>query len=473
MSRRFGIRARLWLLVTVVAALSVSTALAVLALSDDSWLARAAGVGAGAFVGGLLLDRLAAPALSLFRALAGTVTAYRDGDFAFDIAWDQDDELRELVDAHNRLGQTLRDQRLGLVQRELLLDTMVQNTPVAMVLASDGGRVAFGNLAARQLLNGGRPLEGAAVSAVIARQPEALADALRSGRDGLCTVPARRQPDGVTGGDAAARGQPGALEGVGGEPGGEGEADPALDVGDEVFHVACKDFALNGRAHRLLLVRPFTGELRRQEVRTWKKVIRVISHELNNSLAPIASMAFSGRELVRRGQPERLPEILAAIGERASHLEAFVRGYADVAKLPAPQLETVDWPAFVLRLGAQWPFRVEGSTPTPVLRADPAQLSLALINLLKNAHESGSAADAITVRASASHRAWRIEVADRGSGMSDTVLAQALLPFYSTKRDGSGLGLALVREIVDAHGGRITLAMRRHGGTRVTLVLPG
>jgi nitrogen fixation/metabolism regulation signal transduction histidine kinase len=433
-----GLRLRLWLLACVVAALAASLALLVQSLSGSTWLARGAGFVGGALAGAWLLDRLAAPALSLFRALAGTVTAYRDGDFSFDIAWPHDDELRELVDGHNALGRTLREQRMGLIQRELLLDTMVQNTPVAMLLVGENQRVAFANLAARRLLHSGRPLEGQPTAAVFDAQAPALAEALRHGRDGLCTVPAAQAGD-----------------------------------EDEVFHLAAKDFALNGRSHRLLLVRRFTGELRRQEVQTWKKVIRVISHELNNSLAPIASMAFSGRELVRRGQPERLPEILDAIEARARELEAFVRGYADVAKLPAPVPEPIDWPAFVQRLQAQLQFTAEGEAPARPLSADPAQLAQALINLLKNAHESGSPADQVSLRALALPGEWRIEVQDRGSGMNDAVMAQALVPFYSTKRGGSGLGLALVREIAEAHGGRLALAQREGGGTRVTLVLPG
>ena len=93
--------------------------------------------------------RMLAPAHSLFRALAGTVASYRDGDFSFGLKWDGGGELRELVDSHNALGDVLREQRTALVQRELLLDTMVQNTPVAMLLVGDGGHVVYANLAAR------------------------------------------------------------------------------------------------------------------------------------------------------------------------------------------------------------------------------------------------------------------------------------------------------------------------------------
>ena len=108
---------------------------------------------------------------------------------------------------------------------------------------------------------------------------------------------------------------------------------------EEIYHLSRRTFRLNGRTHELILLRQLTAELRRQEVQTWKKVIRVISHELNNSLAPIASLAHSGAELVRRGQYERLPNALATIEDRARHLEGFIRDYARFAKLPAPRVE--------------------------------------------------------------------------------------------------------------------------------------
>ncbi len=374
---------------------------------------------------------------SLFRALAGTVSSYRDGEYNFGVHWRGDDALGEMVAAHRQLGDILREQPQGLAQRELMLATIEQNTPVAMLLASNGGdglrRVVFSNLAARKLLHGGWKLDGQRLDELLLGMPPALREAVARGGDSLFTIADDKDPQ-----------------------------------EEQVYHLSRRCFRLNGRPHELLLIRLLTTELRRQEVHTGKKVIRVISHELDNSLAPIASLAHSGAELVPRQKVERLEEVFGTIEERARHLEGFIRGYARFAKLPQPQLQTAHWAQFLAGLQQQIPFALELEAPELHSRVDPAQLQQALLNRVKNAHESSpeaqAPADSVRIRVSTRHERLRIQVLDRGSGMNEAVLHNALMPFYSTKRNGTGLGLALTREIVEAHGGRLSLQNRDEGG---------
>ncbi len=382
-----------------------------------------------------------APLRRLTRALEGAVLGYRDGDFSLTLAPHAPRELAALTRLHADLGLALREQRQHLAQRELLLDTIVQNTPVALILTGPGGKIALANLAARQLLGDGRSLAGMDFAGIVAPLPATLREALVGEADRIFAV---TLPDGS----------------------------------EETFHHSTRAFRLQGQPHRLRLLRRMTRELSRAEVATWKRVIRVLSHELNNSLAPISSLAHSGAELARRGDTERLPGVLHSIGERAAHLHGFLSGYARFAKLPAPRREAVDWPLFLDRLATLGEFRLLGELPAQPGWFDPAQVEQALLNLIKNAHESGSDPDQVALRLGHQGGELRIEVLDRGPGMSEAVLAQALLPFYSTKRSepgsqgGTGLGLALAREIAEAHDGRIALANRRNGGLRVAINLP-
>jgi two-component system nitrogen regulation sensor histidine kinase NtrY len=434
---RFTLSARLTLLTLFVVAECVGITVLLMSLRPEEPVANALiAIAAAGSIAVICARSMIKPLLAMLRTLGGTVSAYRDGDFSFGLNWSRNDEMADLVDTHNALGAVLREQRLDLVQRELLLDTMVHNTPVAMMLSDAAGKIVFANLAARQLLNEGRRLEGTAMADLLARTFPSLREALQRSGDGLFTVPA------------------------------------AAESEEEIYHLSRRGFTLNARRHELLLLRHLTSELRRQEVQTWKKVIRVISHELNNSLAPIASLAKSGGELLRRGDTRRLPEILDTMEERARHLERFIEGYARFAKLPAPDRKPVDWTTFIEALRLQVAYSVAGPLPAAEAHFDVSQVQQALLNLLKNAHESGSSPYEVCVTVRRVADAWAIEVADRGSGMTETVMSNALVPFYSTKRSGTGLGLALAREIAEAHGGRIALNNREGGGLSVTLFLP-
>jgi two-component system nitrogen regulation sensor histidine kinase NtrY len=374
------------------------------------------------------------PLRRMLRGMHRIVAGYRDGDFNQSLAVDRDDQLGALMEAHNQLGRTLREERSNLVQRERLLDTVTRHSPVALILVDADQQVVYTNLAAGALLNGGRGFVGQNLASVLARAPAPLRLAAEARGDSLFSA--------------------------------------EMASIEETFHLSQREFLLQGRAHRLYLLKTVTREISRQEVTTWKNLIRVLSHELNNSLAPIASLALSGGKLNDRGQTAELTAIFATIRERAMHLHQFISSYAAFAKLPAPRPGRVEWSVLVDLLAREQAFVVRDALPSRPGWFDCSQVEQALINLLKNAHESNGAAQHVELAISCCENEQRLEVRDRGTGMSKLVLAQALLPFYSTKRNGTGIGLALAREISEAHGGRISIANREGGGLCVTLILP-
>jgi two-component system, NtrC family, nitrogen regulation sensor histidine kinase NtrY len=421
----------------VALALSALGAAAVAALAAR-WLAPplAALAGLLALAPFILLGarRLSRPWVRVVSAVRDGIQSLRDHDFSLSIARTRDAELDALTEAYNSLGELLRRERLDLYQRELLLDTVMQSSPLAMVLSDAGGRVVYSNVAARALLNAGRKLEGLALEGLLGTAPAPLRAALGSGGDTLFTME------------------------VAGEP--------------EVYHLSQRRFFLNARAHQLLLLKQLTRELAAQELAVWKKVIRVIAHELNNSLAPITSLAHSGRLLARSPDAAQLERVFATIAERAAHLATFIDGYGRFAKLPRPRRHEVSWPQLLARLEGTFAHRVLGPLPARAAELDAGQIEQVLINLLKNAAESGSAAADITLAIHDEGGGFRVEVGDRGGGLTEATLRDALLPFYSTKATGTGLGLTLCREIVEAHGGRLSLANRATGGALVTVWLP-
>jgi len=176
------------------------------------------------------------------------------------------------------------------------------------------------------------------------------------------------------------------------------------------------------------------------------------------------------------GRPEhshRIEDIFDTVEARATHLAEFLEGYARFARLARPRKAEVAWDPFLDSTARLEPFHREGALPSRPGRFDAAQMQQVLLNLLKNARESGSPAADIRVSVSTTADGGSVlRVTDRGRGMSDEVLAQALVPFYSDKPLGTGLGLPLCSEILDAHGGRLRLQNREGGGLAVTCLLP-
>ncbi|OFI33603.1 histidine kinase [Alteromonas lipolytica] len=359
---------------------------------------------------------------------------FKDGEFSNQLVYREKDPLGDLCLLYNESAEKLRQEKRWLHQRELMLDKVLQSSPEILLLVNDDKQVVFSNYAARDFFQSTSRLEGFALDTLLENLSNPAAVVLREAREGLFTLP---------------------------RPSGE----------SETWHLSIGQFVLNNQLHRLFILKQMTRELSRQEVAVWKKVIRIISHELNNSIGPVSSMLHSGKLLSENLDEPRLSRVFATISERIAHLSNFVQGYGKFAKLPEPQPERINRVAFISQLQQQWPFHYQEKGEGD-LYADTIQLEQLLINLLKNAHESDSAPEDIMLTINLNKQHAVIEVSDGGKGMTETVLSQALIPFYSTKSTGSGLGLALCREIAEAHHGQIVLQNRSEGGLTVRVSFP-
>jgi nitrogen fixation/metabolism regulation signal transduction histidine kinase len=356
-------------------------------------------------------------------ALRDGVSGFADGDFSLRLRVIGHDEVASLTELYNSIGEELRKQRNESLQRELLFETVLQTTPLAIVLIDEGRRVVYANRAARDAFAPGDRLEGRRFDEV-----PALRETFTSDRDALFTT------------------------------------------GTETWHLSRRTFYLNSQSHVLCIANRLTPELRRQEVEVWKRAIRVLNHELNNSFAPIRSLFHSARAVRDRpDQLHRLDEINDAVEERFDYLQRFLDGYSQFARLPKPRREETRWLGLLESVQRIVPFRIEPLLPEHSGCIDRTQIEQVLINLVKNAADAGSEAEVCVQRRAGGSV---LTVSDRGAGMTDETMTRALLPFWSTRPGGSGLGLPLCNEIVDAHGGHLRITRREGGGTVVSCWLP-
>ncbi|TMA11453.1 MAG: HAMP domain-containing protein [Deltaproteobacteria bacterium] len=340
------------------------------------------------------------------------------------------DPVGELLLEINQLADSLHAQRVGSLEAGALLRRVMDEIEVAVLAFDAQGRAALANRAAEKLLGIplSRLLEAGGLDAGRLRLEEALA--AESPRVMELNL-----------------------------PGASGR-----------FEVRRSTFRMGGLPHQLLVLSDLRRALREEERLAWQRLVRVLGHEINNSLAPIHSISSS----LKGSSPEDLEAGLAVIERRAEGLMRFMNAYTRLARLPPPQLGEVDVPDWVNRV-ASLEKRIAVSVregPAVSVRADADQLEQLLINLIRNAADAAlETGGGVEVTWSIGQRQIEICVADEGPGVTST--ANLFVPFFTTKAGGSGIGLALSRQIAEAHQGSLALENRRdRRGARARLRLP-
>ncbi|WKE65493.1 ATP-binding protein [Gallaecimonas kandeliae] len=259
-----------------------------------------------------------------------------------------------------------------------------------------------------------------------------------------------------------------------------------LDWGEQQLKVQVSRNLIQGQALQLVTMQNIAPELEQQQQQAWLQMVQVLTHEIRNSMAPIASLAESAQALVADGELEAedrqdLGEALATIRRRARGLAGFVDDFQQLSRLPPPKvapLSVADWVQGVLALHREELAGLELAlelAPALNVEGDRAQLEQLLINLVRNAIQ----ALASQPKARLAIRAWRdqdsrvrLVVADNGPGVAPGALKQLFVPFFTTKVGGSGVGLSLARQIMLAHGGQIRAESPAEGGFAVSLAFP-
>jgi PAS domain S-box-containing protein len=380
-----------------------------------------------------LRERVARPLQTISNLLA----ALREGDYSIRARGaTHEDALGEVMLEVNALGETLREQRLGAMEATALLRTVMRRIDVAIFAFDIDERLRLVNRAGERLL--GQPAER-----LIGRSASEL---------GL---------------DECLRGEPVRTLQI------------TSDEGVGRWGVSRSAFREHGLPHQLLVLSNLSRALREEERQAWKRLVRVLGHELNNSLAPIRSIAGSLENLlVREPRPldwdDDMRRGLAIIAARAEALTRFMQAYARLARLPAPRFQTLSVDAWVRRvvgLETRLDVRVVPG-PDVTISADGDQLDQLLINLLHNAVDAALETDGnVTVSWARNGTHLDLFVEDEGPGLSNT--ANLFVPFFTTKPKGSGIGLVLSRQIAEAHGGTLSLENRQTGtGCQAQLRLP-
>jgi signal transduction histidine kinase len=436
---RYETRLLLLALLAALPGTAVATTLLLLqpwALALRALLATALVVG-WAFLAWWLRERVA----YTLRTVANLLEALRREDFSFRARRDPgasarsgalDAVLREL----NELADTLKAQRLSALEASALLRRVMASIDVAVFAFDDAGRLKLVNRAGELLLaQPARRLLGRA--------------AVELGLDECLEGPESRTMEHLF-------------------PGGWG-----------TWGVRRNVFREEGIPHRLLVVADLSHALREEERKAWQRLIRVLGHELNNSLAPIKSMAATLQRILDRQPPppdrdEDLVRGLQVIEQRAASLSRFLAGYSRLAQLPPPRLEPLSLGALAQRVATlEERLRVEirGGPDVPV-EGDPGQLEQLLINLVRNAVDAAlETGGGVRLGWDVHGDAVELWVEDDGPGLPAT--ANLFVPFFTTKPGGTGIGLALSRQIAEAHGGTLTLDPRGDApGCRARLRLP-